>query len=75
MFLRVSDEHTDEAYYEKNQEHLNNAKMALRTAMKPEITEADTVWLRDQMEEMAGTRDLEEANRRMDVVWEWRLED
>ena len=57
-----------------NEEHLANAKMALRTGLKDEITDVDRAWLKDKMEEMAGTRDLKEANRRMDVVWEWRLE-
>lgn len=54
--------------------HLSNAAEAMRIGSKPTVTESEQAWLRDRMEEMAGVRDLEEANRRMDVVTEWRRE-
>ncbi|WP_435359303.1 hypothetical protein [Haloarchaeobius sp. DFWS5] len=62
----------------EDQQHLDNAKrassIALSIRQKDTISEEDREWLKDQMEKKTGTRDLDEANRRMDVVWGWRLE-
>lgn len=66
---------TDKAQERTDQEHLADAKLALKTGLKEEFTETDIAWLKDKMEQMAGTRDLEEGNRRMRVVWGWRRGD
>ncbi|MWG33126.1 hypothetical protein [Halomarina oriensis] len=57
-----------------NHEHLEDAKGALRAGSKSQMNALDVAYLKDRMEELAGTRDFTEANRRMDVVSEWRDE-
>jgi hypothetical protein len=58
----------------QNQENVEDAKAALRAGAKSQMNLLDVGYLKGKMEEIAGTRDLAEANRRMDAVWEWRDE-
>lgn len=55
-----------------DRERLGAALAATDIGSKDETTEMDTEWLQDKMEKIAGTRDLEKGNRRMEMVHDWR---
>lgn len=64
---------SDESSAEDHQ-RLEDAKRAIGIGMfgNPSVDQRE--WLRDRMEEISGTRDLPEANRRAAVLHDWRDE-
>lgn len=53
---------------------LESAKKAIGIGMNPNPSVDQREWLRDRMEEISGTRDLKEANRRAEMLHQWRNE-
>lgn len=51
---------------------LESAKKAIGIGMNPNPSVDQREWLRDRMEEISGTRDLREANRRAEMLHQWR---